>query len=119
MTVRSKQRWLAGGSRTKWARAPALTGVRFDEPLDAAVEHSPRVERHLAHVHVLGAHLLHHLLVHPITVRARLEDDPREAHRLTRLDVDTRGERLAHLDVEVVADALEVLQRAVLHPQLG
>src|SRR5882672_2379196 len=76
--------------------------LRLDEDLEAAVEHAFVVEGH-----GLG---IHHLRVDAITMRARLEHDPRERHRLAGLELDASRERHAHLHVQVVADTFPVLE---------
>src|SRR6267378_6759919 len=72
--------------------------LRLDEDLEAAVEHAFVVEGHGLGIHHLrDTRVLHHLHVDAITMRARLEHDPRERHRLAGLELDASRERHAHL----------------------
>ena len=66
------------------------------------------------HAHRL--HFLHHLRIDAVAVRPRLEDDVGEDHGLAGLQLHHARERGSPLRVEVVADALLVVERAVLQP---
>src|SRR5262245_7291720 len=97
------------------ARGPGVSHVYKD--LEPAVDHPLDLEGHVLGVHHgRQARVLHDPGVDAVAVRPRLEDDPREDHRLARLDLDGARERDAHLYIEVVADAFAVLDRAVIAP---
>src|SRR5262249_55292068 len=51
-----------------------------------------------------------------ISLLARLEHDPGEDHRLVRTDLGQLRERHQALHVQIVADALPVVERSVLLP---
>ena len=53
-----------------------------------------------------------------VAVRLGLEQDPREHHGLAALEPGQLGKRQQLLDLEVVADRLDVLQCAMLQPHL-
>ena len=101
---------------------PRRRELDVDDDLEAAVDHALGVEGHVLHVlrahHVGQARILHHLRVDAVTVRPRLVGDPREHHGLVLLALDAlwEGRDLPHRDV--VGDALLVLERAVLAPDL-
>src|SRR3546814_6345156 len=61
---------------------------------------------------------LHHLLVDAIALRARLVDDPCKHHDLAGLELDALRERGVLARLDVVGNAFDVLQRAVLLPDL-
>src|SRR5262245_63044224 len=84
--------------------------------LEATVRHPLHVEGHgLRHLVLL--HLLHDLLVHCVSVRLVLVHDERVPEGLARLELHQLLEVAAtRHGLEVVCDALEVLESAVLHP---
>src|SRR5262245_21487928 len=83
--------------------------------LEPAVDHALGVERHRLRVHHAGeARVLHHLRVDAIPVRARLEDDPRKEHDLAGLELDALRKRGELSWLDVIREALDVLERAVL-----
>src|SRR5688572_5131242 len=88
----------------------------LDDGLEAAVRHASDSERHVRR-HPALRHLGHHALVDRVPVRFRLEDDEREEYGLARLGARELRERAAagHA-LEIVALALVVAERAVLHP---
>src|SRR5262245_8061377 len=86
--------------------------------LEATVRHPLHVEGHgLRHLVLL--HLLHDLLVHCVSVRPVPVHDERVPEGLARLELHHLLEVAAtgH-GPEVVGDAFEVLESAVLHPDL-
>src|SRR6185503_16918122 len=88
----------------------------LDEDLEAAVGHPLRVERHLLR-HRRHAGILHDLRVDPVAVGARLVDDVGEDRDLPGLELHRLGKRAAAVGLQIVPDALHVVDRAVLHPQ--
>jgi hypothetical protein len=61
------------------------------------------VERHRFWAHFGQARVLHYLSVDFVTMRSRLEDDPRKNNGLVGFAVDQTRERYLTFDVEVFA----------------
>src|SRR3546814_20223309 len=61
---------------------------------------------------------LHHLLVDAIALRPRLVDDPCKHHDLAGLELDALRERGVLARLDVVGNAFDVIQRAMLLPDL-
>jgi hypothetical protein len=99
-----------------------VTGVQtcalpIYDRLESAVDHPLDVEGHLlVRLHALVGH---HLRVHLVTVRARLVGDEGEHDGLVALGLHAQRERRDLALRHVVGDALAVVQRAVLHPDLA
>src|SRR5882762_10872901 len=88
--------------------------------LEAAVDHALGVERQRLEVHHAGqARVLHHLFIHAVAVLARFVYDPRKPDHLAGLELDAPRERSALAPLHVVGDALPVLERPVLAPDLA
>src|SRR5262245_28480416 len=107
-------------TRTKSPRLLHL--LPLNERLKATESHALDVKRHL-HGRLLGLFLLLHLgydfLVHGISVRFVLINNEGKKYCLGRFDAGHRLEiATSRHPIEIVASALEVLQRAVLHPHL-
>src|ERR1700730_17680445 len=78
------------------------TPLGVDQDLETAVEHTLVIEGHRLRIHhPRKSRILHHLRVDPIAMRARLEYDPREHHRLAALELDAATERHPRVPVEV------------------
>src|SRR5688572_27945004 len=89
----------------------------IDNRPESAVHHALHIKRHRFRIHLRGElRILHHLGIDAIAMRPRLVDDPGEHHRLAWLQSSQARERNAHLHLEVVAEALAELERAVLSP---
>src|SRR5688572_747865 len=89
----------------------------IDNRPESAVHHALYVKRHRFRIHLRGElRVLHHLGIDAIAMRPRLVDNPGEHHCLAWLQSGRTGEGNAHLHLEVVADALAELERAVLSP---
>ena len=73
----------------------------------------------LAVHHSCEARIGDHFGVDLVAVRARLEHDPREQHRLARLQLHAARERCDLAGLHVVGDAFPVVHRAVLAPDLA
>src|SRR5262249_28395849 len=65
------------------------------------------------------ARVFHHFGIDAIAVGARLVHDIGEHHRLSRLEFDALRERRVLARLDVVGDALDVLERAVVTPDLA
>src|SRR5207249_4010187 len=88
-----------------------------DDGLEPAPEHPFAVEGHRLGVHHLGqARVLHRLGVDAIALGAGLVDDVGEHHRLVGLQLDAARKRGPFAPLDVVGDALDVLERAVFAP---
>jgi hypothetical protein len=87
-------------------------GVHKD--FESSVSHSFTVERHRVSVHFGQARVLHYLGVDFVTMRSRLERDPRKNNGLVRCGVDQTRERSLTFDVEVLADAFPIFQGAMV-----
>jgi hypothetical protein len=64
------------------------------------------------------ARVLHYLRFDFVTMRSRLERDPRKNNGLVRCGMDQTREWHLTLDVEVVADAFSICQGPMLSPDL-
>src|SRR6185436_13120157 len=107
-------------ARRRPARSRTASFLEVDDHLEAAVEEALAVERHLLRVHHRReALVLHHLLVHAVAVLAVLVDDPGEPHCFTRLQLYRLRKRGPLALLHVVGDALLVVERAVLAPDLA
>src|SRR5512144_2398126 len=92
-------------------------GSAPDDYLETAVRHPLHVERHRLRVHHrLQTRVLHHLRVDPISVSARLVDDPGEDDRLARLGLRQAGKAPARF--QVIPYGFDVVEGAVLAPHL-
>src|SRR5258706_1873689 len=90
-----------------------------DDDLEAAEDHALAVERHRLRIHhVFQARIGHHLLHDPVAVRAVLVDDVREPHHLVLLQLHRLRERSPLSRLHVVGDALLVVERAMVAPDL-
>src|SRR5262245_30738006 len=105
------------GPASPGAHPSARLGV--DHYLEASIDHALRIEGHVLHVHAGDALVLHHLGVDPIAVRPRFIHDPREDHRLARLELDAARERRELTHLYVVGDACATFERAVRLPDLA
>src|SRR4029453_7891940 len=99
------------------AREMILSISGLHQHLEAAVDHALVIEGHRPRLHHLrDAGILHHLGVDTAAMRARLEHDPRQHHRLAPLGLDALRERHQLLRLTVFAYALPVFQRTVIPP---
>src|SRR5437899_12598164 len=97
---------------------PAIS--RLENRLKPAVKHALAVEGHRTGIHHRSeASIFHHLGVYAVAMRARLEHDIREHHRLAGLGLHLSWEWNSPLYREVVANTFLVIQRAVLAPNLS
>src|SRR5688500_7673170 len=111
---------VGSGTLTRPLRT-AVVGERLtlDRYLEPAVHHALEVEWHLLPLHHGGdPRIGHDLRVHAVAVLARLVEDPRKNDGLSWLRTDPLGVGQPHRDLQVVADALAILERAVLLPHL-
>lgn len=93
--------------------------LRLDHYLEPAVDHPCAIEGHVFRIaHVMDTRIFHHFRVDAVAVGARLEQDVREDHRLAGFGLGVFCKRYAHLRCEIVADALFVVESAVLAPDL-
>src|SRR5262249_31706834 len=91
-----------------------------DHALETGPEHALAVERQRRGVHdVCLARVFHHFGIDAIAGCARLVHDIGEHHRLSRLEFDALRERRVLARLDVVGDALDVLERAVVAPDLA
>src|SRR5687768_5288673 len=92
----------------------------MDERLKAAEGHALHIERHvLLEVRVVHAGILHDPRIHAVAVLLGAVDDPGEGYRLAILEArEFRERHHAVLRLEVLADTLVILERAVLLPDL-
>src|SRR6266540_1619975 len=100
--------------------AAALRCSQAYHHLEPAPEHALAVEGHFLGIHHRReALVLHHLAHHAVAMLAVLVDDPGKPDHLVLLQLDAlrEGRVLARLDV--VRDALPVLERAVLAADLS
>src|SRR4030095_8107925 len=91
----------------------------LDQDLESAPEHALAVERHCLGVHHLRQpRILHDFRIDAIAFRARLVDDVGEHDRLSGLELDALRERRVLARLDVVGDALDVFEGAVVAPDL-
>src|SRR5438552_3462285 len=104
------------------ARSPVVqkaTRSKRDQNLEPAPEHTHPVEGHRFGVHTGHARVRHDSSVDAIALLARLVNDPRKDDRLVWLELDGLRERRDLARLNVVADAFDVLERAILPPDLA
>src|SRR5690606_16962656 len=103
---------MATGQRV-WIRQSASV---LDDGLEAAPEHASGVERQGGRIHVRQAGILHHRRVDAVPFLARGVADPGEHHHLVGLELDRLRERGDLAGLDVIGNALDVFQGAVLEP---
>jgi len=91
----------------------------FDDGLETAGDHALRVEGHVVHAVVVQARVGHHLRHDRVARLPVGVDDEGEHDDLVLLGLHRAGERCQFAHRYVVADALEIGQRAVLHPDVA
>ncbi|CCB63274.1 protein of unknown function [Hyphomicrobium sp. MC1] len=106
---------IAGSLLTRMRRQKRL---HLDDRFEAAVDQAFAVEG--GDFHQGGeAWIAHYLLVHGVAVRARIEDDPGKDDDLAVLQFDGLRKRCVLAGRDVIADAFDVGERAVLAPNLA
>ncbi len=98
--------------------------LRLHDRLEPAVAHFLGVKRHLLHkLRIVHRWIAHHFLVDAVAVLARFEDNEREHDSLPGLELQEFLKGDSKGVFQIIAEALFVIERAVLHPcffaQLG
>src|SRR3546814_929992 len=104
--------------RSSGIECSSSSSSQFHGRPEPAPDHALAVERHALRIHAGEARVGHHLLVDAIALRARLVDDPCKHHDLAGLELDALRERGVLARLDIVGNAFDVLQRAMLFPDL-
>ncbi|CUS38712.1 conserved hypothetical protein [Candidatus Nitrospira nitrificans] len=91
----------------------------LDEDFESTVGHTFIIKGHILWIaHLMDTRVFHHFGVDAVAVGTRREQDVREDHCLAGFGLGVFCKRYAHLRCEIVADALFVVEGAVLAPDL-
>ena len=94
--------------------------LQFEHGLEAAPKHALAVKRHGFGIHHLRqTRVFHHFGVDTVALRARLVHDVRENHSLPGLKLDALRKRCLFARLHVIRYALDVLESAVVAPDLA
>jgi hypothetical protein len=101
-------------------KAAGIRRLQSHRQLEPAPDQALAIEGHGLRVHHrLQARVLHDLGHDAVAMGARLVDHPREDHHLVALELHALRERGPLARLHIISDALPVLQRAMLAPDLA